>query len=68
MPLRLWWDSTDDGSVGDFVNEKSRSMATEDQQSEESSRGWLPPSKIVSPLGLGGYSEEVSGPLPPFPW
>ena len=40
------------------VMRKAKELAMEDIVSETASRGWLPPSKLVSPLGCGGYSES----------
>ena len=40
------------------VMKRAKELAVEDTVSETASRGWLPPSKLVSPLGGGGYSES----------
>jgi hypothetical protein len=61
---RRWWepsagDSSDAGAASSAkVHALARRLAEEDNLAEVVSRGWLPPCKVVSPLGGGGYSRE----------
>ena len=60
---RRWWepsagDSSDAGAASSAkVHALARRLAEEDNLAEVVSRGWLPPCKVVSPLGGGGLLE-----------